>query len=115
MSIPAGERTHRITVKRTLDSSESSQNSYGEDSGSPATVGSFWVRIRPTLGREFAAMLQKWAEAKYAIDLDKQPGVTFTRKMFIEWNDRTLDILDVQDVGGSSDPGVLMICRDHDG
>ena len=111
----AGELTERITVTRPLDSDESSQNSFGEDTTDDAAVGTFWASLIFTPGFELASLGQTWAEAKYKITLRDQPGITFTRKMKISWNGRTLGITDVQQPLNSSDPWVVIYARDYDG
>ena len=87
----------RITISRIPESSETSQNTYGEDNQTPTVIGSYWANIRALQGRELETMQQTWSEARFRIDMRYQRGTTFRRKDIITWGSRTLNILDVED------------------
>jgi len=119
--VRAGSLRDRLTFTRPLDSSETTQNSFGEDQGSAAAVGTFWGFVEPMSGQELEVMQQKWAQAKWKIKLRHQPGITFTRKMLASFtprgaaSPRVLDILDVQDQPNLPRPEIIMIAQDFNG
>jgi head-tail adaptor len=91
----------------------SSQNTFGEDAGDEREVGPFPAMVATLSGREFFQVSQRWADARYKVTIRHQPGVTFTRQMYITWGDQTLDILDIQDVPENRHHHLTMICKDH--
>jgi head-tail adaptor len=110
--VRAGTLRHRITVTRPLDADETSQNTFGEDQGTPETIGSFWCHVEVLDGRELESAQQRWAEARYRLRLRRQNGIAFTTKMYATWGSKTLNILDVQDPGDAMRPEVVMIARE---
>src|SRR5678815_4851466 len=107
----AGELRHRITV---TDPTVTSQDSFGQDVITAVEVGTFWCLVEALQGREKVAAQQRWAEARYKITLRHQDGIRFKAKMTVEWDDSTLDILDVEDTRSTLRPEVVLIARDHE-
>lgn len=121
----------RLTLFRPLNSSETSQNSYGEDQvsapageefsealfnevlfGGPGSsglvlVGTFPGQVECMAGAELERMQEKWAEAKYKITMRHQPGIEFTAKMYAIWLSRTADasLNRTLDILNINDPG----------
>lgn len=105
----SGKLDQRIVL---MDKTVTGQNSSGEDTTTPVTVGTFWARVEFLSGRELASLQQKWAEARYRISIRRQPGVTLEREQSISWNGQTLDILDIQGPGTRM-PEWTLIAKDH--
>lgn len=85
----------RITIQRPVVSSLDAMG--GDVQGTPTDLGSFWAEITALKGHELESMQQRWAEARFAVKMRHQPGITFQRKDQVAWGSRTLDILDVED------------------
>lgn len=107
-----GQLRHRV---RFTDPSTatSAQNSYGEDAGGETEIGPFCAMVESLSGRELFQLAQRWADARYRVIIRYQPGVTFTRQMYITFGTQTLDILDIQDVPKNRHHHLYMICKDH--
>lgn len=110
----AGLLRDRITFTRPLDSSETTQDEFGNDVGSE-TIGTFYCSVDYLRGGEKQAQQQKWAQARYKIEMRHQPGITFTPKMTATWNGRTLNILEVEDLGNRMRPAITMFAEDFQG
>lgn len=108
----AGSLRHTIAL---TSPTVTGQNSVGEDIVTDTLVGTFPCLVEALVGRELERVMQRWAKANYKITMRHQPDIILTRKMTGTWNSRTLDILDVQDVGESFRPQVVMIAQDFDG
>lgn len=120
----AGAMRDRVTFYRPLDSTETDQNSFGEDdASSPQIVGTFPAKVEEMVGTELARMQEKWAEARYMITMRHQPGIVFRAKMTAVWLSRTsdaslnraIDILNINDPGNTLRPTITMIARDFAG
>lgn len=108
----AGKLCHTISI---TDPVVTGQNSSGEDIVVDTAVGTFPCLVEALVGREMERVMQLWAQAKYKITMRHQPGITFTRKMSATFGSRTLDILDVEDIGGTLRPEVIMYAQDFQG
>jgi len=108
----AGQLRHTVTVTQPV---VSGQNAAGEDIVTWSDVGTYKANLAALQGRELATAAQRWADARYMLTMRRQPGITFTRKMRVQWLTRVMDILDVQDMGESFRPFVTMYLRDYDG
>ncbi len=106
----AGRLRHNISLTTPT---VTGQNSYGEDIVTDTQIGTFPCLIEALVGRERDSAMQRWAEAKYKITMRQQPGITFSSKMSATFGSRTLDILDVEDLGESLRPEVVMYAQDH--
>jgi head-tail adaptor len=109
--LQAGKLRDRVEIR---GEAVTSQNSFGEDVISVVNVGTFWGRVSILQGTELVAAQQRFAKASYQIELRHQPGITFSPKMSAIWNNRVLDILDVQDEGLRS-PTIKMTAQDYAG
>ena len=98
---------YRVVVgKRTV----TGQDSYGNDTIAYPTLGTFWAEVKSTQGREFSAVMQKWAEAQFAVRMHYNTyGID--RADRISWGTRTLDILDIEDPFGDS-RWLVAICKE---
>lgn len=92
----AGKFDQRITISVAV---VTGQNSYGEDIFGVPTTATYWAEVRFLQGRELEAVMQRWADARYLIDMRRQPGVSINRKSPLLWNGLNLDIVDVQGPG----------------
>lgn len=108
----AGKLRHTISI---TSPTVTGQTSFGTDIVTDTLVGTFPCLVEALQGREMERAMQRWAEAKYKITMRQQPGITFTRKMTGTFGSRTLDILDVEDLGESLRPEVIIYAQDHDG
>ncbi len=61
------------------------------------------------------ASLLPSAQSKYQITMRQQPGITFNRKMTATFGAKTLQFLDVTDLGETLRPAVVIIAADVTG
>lgn len=106
-TLRAGRLRHTISfVLPTV----TGQNSFGENIITNVDVGTF-----PCLVESYIVALLPSSQSTYRIVLRKQPGITFTRRMIGTFGSRTLQILDVCDLGESLRPQVVLIASDVTG
>ena len=98
---------HRIVIgKRTV----TGQDGYGNDTITYPTMGTFWAEVKDTTGREFTAVMQKWAEAQFAVRLHYNTyGIDRADRIY--WGSRVLDILDIEDPFGDA-RWLVAICKE---
>lgn len=101
----SGRLRHRITIKQKT---VSARTSYGEDTYTWTTVGSYWADVLAMQGREMEAVQQTWAEARFKVRM-RNNGDTIKREYQITWGSRTFDILDVEDPDGHNKELVLYV------
>ena len=92
----ASKYDQRITITRTAASSL--HNEFGEDISEPTVIGEYWASVIPMQGRELESMQQRWADVRFKVQMRDQDSV-FATSDVISWNERSLDILDVQGPG----------------
>ena len=93
----AGQYDQEIAWRRNT---VTGQDSYGQDIVTPGTIWQCWASVSNVMqqGREGAAAMQRWAEARYQIKM-RPPDVDLDLIDWIEWNGQTLDVLDIQGSG----------------
>lgn len=98
---------HRIVVgKRTI----TGQDSYGNDTITYPTLGTFYALVEAIQGRELDAAMQRWAEARFKVRLHYNTyGID--RADRISWGTRTLDILDIEDPFGDQ-RWLVAVCKE---
>lgn len=88
------------------------QDSFGQDVTTTTSMGTFWAHVSYMTGRELQAAQQRWAEAQYSIEIQRQPGITLKPSDQIVWNSQTLDVVDIQGQGTRSAVWTI-IAKDH--
>jgi len=98
---------HRIVVgKRTI----TGQGSYGNDTITYPTLGTFWAHIEAMQGRELDAAMQRWAEARFKVRMHYNTyGIDRADRIY--WGSRVLDILDIEDPFGDS-RWLVAVCKE---
>jgi SPP1 family predicted phage head-tail adaptor len=92
----AGARRQYVVIKQKT---VTGQDSRGQDIYTWTTVATAWASINAISGREFAAVQQRWAEARFRFRIEPFIG-NIGREMVIVWGSRMLNILDVEDPDG---------------
>jgi len=91
----------------------SAQNTFGEDVYAWSTLYNLQCNIQALQGNEALRVQQMWAEARYKVTCQHIAGID--RAMRLVWWDgssnRTLEILDVQDLAGTR-AVLVMYCRE---
>ena len=96
LSLPPGILSDYLTFQRCTKS----QNAYGEDVLTWADYMHGHGNVRALMGREFEAVSQRWAEARFKIRLPWVSGVQREDRILFGSPERTLDILDAEDPDG---------------
>lgn len=91
----------------------SGQNASGEDVYTWGLVYNLYFNLQALQGNEALRVQQIWAEARYKVICQHFPGIKYAMRL-VWWDgsaNRTLEILDVQDPGGTR-AMLLMYCRE---
>lgn len=91
--------------------STETQNSWGEDIAMRELLFTTRAQVKELAGRELFAVQQMWAEARYQIRMHFVGDVR--EKDEIDWDGRTLDIIDARDEPGTRRV-LTIIAKDHD-
>jgi head-tail adaptor len=101
-----GRARHKLTIWRP----SKSKDSFGSDVVTLVLVATVRAQVLPLQGREFDAIQQRFANARYKILMQFTPGIE--REYSIQWlredGTLTLDILDVQDMAGVGNCTVIL-------
>lgn len=89
------------------------QNASGEDIYTWALVNDLYFNLQALQGNEALRVQQMWAEARYKVTCQHIAGIERTMRL-VWWDgssNRTLEILDVQDLAGTR-AVLVMYCRE---
>lgn len=92
----AGRRDRRITIERKT----ATQNTYGEEIVTWATLTTVWADMRPVTGRESYTenQFQSFADTKFRV-LYSNVTRTLTTEDRVTYRGRTYDIVSVNEIG----------------
>lgn len=102
----SGPYRHRITIQ---EKTVTGQDSYGQDTVIWPTYHACWASVDSLQGREFQAVQQRWADARFRVRIRYKAGIQ--RAMRIVWGMRTLDILDAEDPDNTKRQ-IVMYCKE---
>lgn len=104
------DRNSRVTFYRPTITG---QTASGEDTVSDIELGSAWVKLTALQGMELQAAQQRWAEARFKIQMEHPlTEYTLQRKDYLTFGSRQLDILDVEDPDQSR-RGIVMLAKEY--
>ena len=105
--LSARDLRQRIVIgKRTV----TGQDTFGNDTITYPTMGTFWALVEAMGGRELDAAMQRWAEARFKVRMHYNTyGIDRADRIY--WGSRVLDILDIEDPFGDS-RWLVAICKE---
>jgi SPP1 family predicted phage head-tail adaptor len=101
----AGRLNQSLLVRRNAEMSPYS--SFGEPTLVPSDRAA-WGEVFALQGREFQAVQQRWAEARFRVTMRYLDDVKAADQII--WGTRTLDILDVE--ADAKNRQLVMYCRE---
>lgn len=91
-------RAGKLRYSITVQSPGTTQDAYGQETGSPVAITTAMADVVQLRGVELFRAKQVYPLATHRVTMRYQPGIT--PEMFIVFQGRTLNIVDVNDVDG---------------
>ena len=91
-------RAGKLRYQITIQSPGTTQDAYGQETGNPVTVTTAMADVYQMSGRELWYAKQIQPQATHRVVMRYQAGIT--PEMFVVFQGRTLNIVDVNDVDG---------------